>query len=52
MNDTADIIFGQRLEQDRLIQTVQELRPERVRQLLIPHKGKQEDPRQLKIIFE
>ena len=34
------------------LQTVQELRPERVRQLLIPHKGKQEDPRQLKIIFE
>ena len=34
------------------LQTVQELRPERVRQLLIPRKGKQEDPRQLKIIFE
>ena len=34
------------------LETVQELRPERVRQLLIPRKGKQEDPRQLKIIFE
>ena len=34
------------------LQTVQELRPERVRQLLIPRKGKQEDPRHLKIIFE
>ena len=34
------------------VQTIQELRPERVRQLLIPRKGKQEDPRQLKIIFE
>ena len=28
MNDTADIIFGQRLEQDRLIQTVQKFRTE------------------------
>ena len=42
MNEAVDVYKRQ----------VQELRPERVRQLLIPHKGKQEDPRQLKIIFE
>ena len=52
IHDLAHLVLGQALVVDDLVQTVQELRPERVRQLLIPHKGKQEDPRQLKIIFE
>lgn len=34
------------------MQTIQELHPERVRKILTQKKGKQEDPRQLKIIFE
>lgn len=34
------------------MQTIHEIRPERVRQLLTQKTGKKEDPRQLKIIFE
>lgn len=33
-------------------QTINEMHPERVRQLLLPRQGKKEDPRQLKIIFD
>lgn len=34
------------------METIQEIRPERVRQILIQKKSPKEDPRQLKIIFE